>query len=174
MTDSIQPADSDRQVLPSWVADRRRLYSTLLDEGLDAEALHQLLVEKGPALLDSSVPYLVVAARNRARSTDRRDRRGAELHELHAAEQARQASATLDPADIVVARVELSAAVAALGQLDPRYSWPLWWHAAGFDDEEIRVLWNEAGFKPADPTAASIRKRRERARGQLRRLLGKT
>jgi hypothetical protein len=144
----------------------------LLDEGLDAETLHQLLVEQGPDLLDASVPYLVVAAKHRSISAFRRDARRVELEERHSITHARGAGPfAIDPADIVVARSELAEVVEALGQLDPRYSWPLWWHAAGFSDDEIVALWNDAGFQPPNPSLPTLRKRRERARVALSRLI---
>jgi len=148
-----------------WTEERRQLYVQLLDERLDADALHQLLVDKGTDLLDASVPYLVVAARNRARSTARRERRRADL-ESAATSQTRPS--VFDPADIVAARQELSAVIVELGRLDPAYSWPLWWHAGGFSDDDIVELWNDAGFEPRNPSPAAIRKRRQRARSDLR------
>jgi DNA-directed RNA polymerase specialized sigma24 family protein len=152
-----------------WPEERRALYARLLDEGLDAEALHQLLVEKGPTLLDAAVPYLVVAARNRALSSARRDHRRSQLEEREAL--SRPSAPTLDPAELVVARSALTSTIVALGNLKPTYSWPLWWHAAGFDDDEIVSLWDAAGFRPPSPSLATVRKRRERARAQLRKLL---
>jgi len=169
VTDPAEPTATD-PASATWRSERRALYAILLHEGLEPDNLHQLLVEKGAALLDAAVPYLVVAARNRARSAARRDRRRLELHDRDA-EDVSQRRVPLDPADVVVARAELSAAIEALSQLQPKYSWPLWWHAAGFGDEEICELWNEAGFLPPDPSLAAIRKRRERARTQLRRRL---
>jgi hypothetical protein len=147
------------------------LYATLLDENLDADALHQLLVEKGPSLLDAQIPYLVVAARNRNRSVDRRDRRRAVLEERLIESDTVLKPFVNDPADLVVERAELDDAMVVLGSLDARYSWPLWWHAAGFSDDEIIELWNDAGFEPPNPSAAAIRKRRERARLVLRQRL---
>ena len=39
-----------------------------LSEIADQDAVHDLLVKYGPEILDRSLPYLVVAARNRVRS----------------------------------------------------------------------------------------------------------
>ncbi|HEX7136043.1 MAG TPA: hypothetical protein VF228_25915 [Iamia sp.] len=152
-----------------WSHVRRRIYRQLLEEGLDADDLDRLLDQEGAALLDRSVPYLVVAARNRARSAARRDRRRAELEDAAERDPSLARPSPLDPAELVAARAELDDVVEQLGGLDPRYSWPLWWHAAGYEDDEIIDLWDEAGFEPPHPTRATIRKRRERARSMLRR-----
>lgn len=154
-----------------WPETRRAIYAQLLEDGLDEDALHQLLIERGPELLDASIPYLVVAARNRSISTVRRDHRRVELEEERSSFEAHSGPLAIDPADAVIAHNELAAVVRALGQMDPKLSWPLWWHAAGYTDQEISELWNDAGFLPRDPSSASVRKRRERARRQLRGLV---
>lgn len=170
MTADAQPlGGSPEGGARDWSSQRREIYAALLADHLDMDGLHQLLADRGAALLDKSVPYLLVAARNRVRSTYRRDSRRSEL-ELEAEGPASSAYG-LDPATVVAQQAELDAVIIALGRLDPAYSWPLWWHAAGYSDDEIIQYWDEAGLEPSNPTAASIRKRRERARQQLRRLV---
>ncbi|MDQ1422139.1 MAG: hypothetical protein QOJ52_4101 [Acidimicrobiaceae bacterium] len=179
MTGDLSPEDrgflgqaSEQVGTAGWTEERRAIYARLLDEDLDRDALDQLLVDKGPRLLDADIPYVVAAVRNRRLSALRRDARRAEL-EVHQATSDRfLEGSAFDPADVVVARSELEAVISALADMDPRYSWTLWWHAAGHTDAEITDLWNDAGFNPPDPTPESIRKRRERARSRLRGVLG--
>lgn len=162
-------SSGDRRHNARWTEDRQRLYRVLLDEGLNADDLDALLEREGAALLDRHIPYLVVAARNRRRDVDRRERRRSVLEGVAHQDRGLATPSVLDPAEVVEARAELSAVVEQLGRLDPRYSWPLWWHAAGFTDDEIIELWDEAELTPPHPTRETIRKRRERARSMLRR-----
>jgi hypothetical protein len=163
------PAESPEPQGTGWSTARTDLYRRLLDEHIDADALHQLLTEKGPAILDRSIPYLVVAIRNRRRSTARRDARREELENSGGWAVADQqvAETPLDPFRVVVGRTDLAPVLDELGAMDPSYSWPLWWHSAGYSDAEIVERWREAGFEPEDPSLGLIRKRRQRARTVL-------
>lgn len=138
---------------------RRRLSES------EGEALAELVASHGLEILDRDVPYILVALRNRLRDRARRDARG---HELEAVAASAGPLAEIDPAVIVTARDELTQVLRAMADLEERDRWALWWHAAGYPDQEILAMWRDAGFEPADPTLAGLRQRRLRARARLR------
>ena len=157
--------EPDRQ---GW-SRRAARYTQLVSEGVDEGALHDLLVRHGAAILDRSVPYLVVAARNTTRSRLRRERRRTELESRTGDMPA--APRTFDPYQVAHLDDEVKSVLEALGEMDPAMSYPLWWHAAGFSDEEIQDLWEAHQLTRERPSLAAIRKRRQRAREALRREL---
>jgi hypothetical protein len=143
---------------------RAAVYRDLLARGEEAElSLAELIERHGLAVLDRDVPYLLVALRHQTASRLRRGRPRAS-----SAETSPALLDGLDPARIVVANEELRAVVEALGRLEPRDAWALWWHADGLDDDEIASRWADAGFEPPDPSRDYLRKRRERARKVVR------
>jgi hypothetical protein len=158
---------AERRDWANWDAERQAVYEQLLKRGVDFSALTDLLLRYGPGLLDRDLPYLVTAIRRAAIDEQRREWRQARIAQ-RASEEPKHPSLLRDPAEVVLARSALSAAVGALATIDEADAWALWWHAAGFSDEEISQRWTEAGFKPTHPSAALLRKRRERARSRLR------
>jgi hypothetical protein len=66
-------------VTPRQLSDRQRARYAELLRVTDPDALHDLLVRRGPEILDRDLPYLVVAARNQLRG---KMRRGAASHEI--------------------------------------------------------------------------------------------
>jgi hypothetical protein len=152
-------------------ADQSMRYAELLRVS-DADALHELLLRHGPAILDRELPYLVVAAGNQRRSMARR---GAASHEIPTTDIGADegAHSLWDPLASAIAREGFGELLTALGDLDPRDLLVLWSHAAGASDTEIAAQWDELQFNPPSPSIESIRKRRERARVQLRKRLGR-
>lgn len=153
-----------------WSEQRLILARALLDEGLSLDRLTALLDEKGVDLLDNGLPYVLVAARNKLRSEERRERRRVELESTAAGRDARS---VLDPADEAIGRLELSATVTALAGLEPRESWPLWWHVAEVSDGEIALRCLDLGFDAKLASVETIKKRRQRLREQLRVVVGR-
>ncbi|MBL8775324.1 MAG: hypothetical protein JNK12_05315 [Acidimicrobiales bacterium] len=147
--------------------DRRRLYEQLLDAAHSPDDLQQLWFRFGPALFEADTPYVLTALRHRAidryRSEDRRRQR-----EEAYARDATWALDAIDPAERVVQKLKLAGVLDALSQLDPRDSWPLWWHVQGLTDPEIAERWDDAGFDPSHPTSSFLRKHRQRVRERLR------
>ena len=137
----------------------------------DLEALHELVVAKGVEVLDLPFPYLVVAARNRRRDHLRREARTVRNeHDLSAVDETVPAPRSLwDPLEQVMANDELRRTLEALASMDDPDVLVVWSAAQGLSDEEIASEWDSLGFSPAHPTPTTIRKRRERARRELRR-----
>jgi len=152
-------------------ADQSMRYAELLRVS-DADALHELLLRHGPAILDRELPYLVVAAGNQRRSMARR---GAASHEIPSPDIRGddQPRSIWDPLASAIAREGFAELLAALGDLDPRDLLVLWSHAAGASDKEIAAQWHDLQFDPPSPSIESIRKRRERARVRLGKRLGR-
>ncbi len=162
---------------PGWTDDvvrdrRRRLYQELRAAGTDLDALHQLIERSDGAILDRAVPYVLVATRNRLRSTWRSDSSRTGREQEVAGDRSGPSTDALDPAERVIARGRLDEALEALASLEERDAWALWWHAGGFDDREIAELWDDAGFEPPSPKGQYLRTRRTRARARLRSILG--
>lgn len=155
--------DDDEEASRKLTDNRVAVYRELLRKRIDSDALHELIGRYGLALLDRDVPYLMVAARNRAIDRQRREGRSVELDP-----QADQPGLVLDPASVVDHTSELHRAILALGELDQRDAWALWWNAAGFSDAEIAEKWTRAGFTPPHPSNAYLRQRRRRARLRLK------
>jgi hypothetical protein len=131
----------------------------------DRDALHDALV-LDPTLWDKDAPLTVVAARWRSFDAARRRQRREEI----AARTAPGADPdlSLDPLSIVLAREELDGVRDALMGLDPRDRFILWLTGAGYSDEEILAIWQGQDFQPSRPTELWLRKRRQRARAQLK------
>lgn len=132
----------------------------------ELEEVHELIARKGPEVLRRGVPWLLIRARLDARSTARRQRRRA-----RAAEDAvpPPGGASLwDPYERVVAAESLSRLLAGLAELPLEDALLVWWHAEGRSDTEVAAQWQELGLAPKEPSAAALRKRRERARKRLR------
>lgn len=137
----------------------------------DLDALHELVAARGVEVLDSPFPYLVVAARNRVRDTLRRQGR-APVVEPRDSDTPAFSSPVWDPLETAVAHDELRRALDVLASMDDRDVLVVWLSAQNRSDEEIAGIWDELGFQPGGPSLSAIRKRRERARQELRRRLG--
>jgi hypothetical protein len=150
-------------------AERLRTYQQLR-EIADHDDVHDLLARYGPSILDRGLPYLVVAARNRLRS---RLRRGYSRYEVPTQDPLpdEPTSRVWDPLTRLVASEQLRKLLSELATMDDRDVLVVWRHAEGVADEEILAEWNARGFLPRMPSVGSIRKRRERARETLRKLL---
>jgi hypothetical protein len=146
-------------------------YAKALSDGM-GEAIHDLIVRRGPAVLRRGIPYLLLAARWRRAETMRTEKRRRDL--LHRYEE--EAVATLphsvwDPYDIVSANEALRRVADALSELSDQDALVVWRNAQGVADHDIAAEWQSLGFQPEAPTVDFIRKRRERAREWLRRRL---
>jgi DNA-directed RNA polymerase specialized sigma24 family protein len=136
---------------------------------LDEDALHDLLLRRGSAILDQPIPYLVRAVRNQQIDNWRKHRRDLSFDEL--SPNTSSTSAMWDPLVRVAQSDELSRVLDAIASMDDRDVLVLWAHEAGSSDEEIQAEWDRLQYKPANPSLEALRKRRERARAALRRLV---
>jgi hypothetical protein len=143
-------------------SDREATYRALT-RAADLDAVHDLIVAKGAEVLDLPFPYLVVAARNRARDRYRRRTR----EDLTGQPELGSTGSAWDPLELVVANDELRRTLERLAAMDDRDVLVVWSSANGLSDAEIVSAWNDLGFQPPDPTPDAIRKRRERARREL-------
>lgn len=149
-------------------AEQREVYDRVR-RSADLDALHDLLATYGPGILDRGLPYVLVAARNRARS---RHRQAAARRERPFEEMAADlpAPSLWDPYERVAEHEELLRITHALAEMDERDALVVWRNAQGSSDEAIRREWDALGLQPPSPTGAYLRKRRERARDHLRRV----
>ena len=148
------------------LADRETTYRALIAAS-DLESLHDLIARKGPEVLDLPFPYLVVAARNRLRDSLRR-----KVHEVPLGSEegsVTPAPSVWDPLEVALAKDELRRTLETLARMDDRDVLVVWLAARGVADEKIVAEWDSLGFEPRHPTLSAIRKRRERARAELRR-----
>jgi hypothetical protein len=137
--------------------------------GSSSEAIHDLIVRSGPAILDRGISYLIVAARRRRAETWRTEKRRRDLLQQHGEEVAAALPQSVwDPDVILSANRALRCVVDALSELEDEDVLVVWRHAQGVRDDEIVKEWDERGFQPPAPTTDLIRKRRERARQALR------
>jgi len=165
-------SDSGSPQPPQEPANERieKLYRELRSRRVDTSGLADLVIRYGSEILEREVPYIVVALRHIDIDARRR-----ELRQLRVADRLESSSAApftdADPADVVLSRTSFDEAITALRQLDEADAWALWWHAAGFSDQEIAERWRQAGFQPTRPSSELLRKRRQRAREQLREIV---
>lgn len=150
--------------------EREAMYRALTGVA-DLDALHELVAAKGVEVLDLPFPYLVVAVRNRRRDQLRRDARKAQNEqELASIDGTLPAPRSLwDPLEQVMANDALRRTLEALAAMDDRDVLVVWSATQGLSDEEIASEWDSLGLSPPNPTPTAIRKRRERARQELRR-----
>lgn len=132
----------------------------------DIDSLHEVVAKRGVAVLHKGLPYVVLAARLEmlaaARtSSRRRGIREEKRHEL-------SATSTWDPYEQTAKFEGLRALADALAELPDGDILTIWRNAEGYSDKEIIKEWKQLGLEPSNPTPASIRKRRERARRWLR------
>jgi hypothetical protein len=147
--------------------EREAMYLALAQVG-DLDALHDVVASKGVEVLDLPFPYLVVAVRNRLRDRIRRGVR--EQAEVLTENSSPPAPRSLwDPTELVMAHDDLRRTLEALAAMDDRDVLVIWLAAKGVSDADIASEWDSIGMKPAHPTTSAIRKRRERARAELRR-----
>ncbi len=134
----------------------------------DLDALHDLIVAKGAEVLDLPFPYLVVAARNRLRDRLRREARETPVPPVDT-DWTSPTPSLWDPMELVMASDELRRTLEVLASMDDRDVLVVWLAAQGHSDAEIVSAWDGLGLQPRNPTPSAIRKRRERARSELRR-----
>lgn len=136
----------------------------------DLDALHDVIIRHGLEALAWNVPYLVVAARNQARSRARTDsRRATSVADVPEPPEA----AIDDPLDLAVQGDRRRELLLALAQLPDEDVIVVWYHAKGYSDREIRQGLLSRGASPG-LTIEAIRKRRQRVHERLRSLLHST
>jgi hypothetical protein len=167
-SDDLEPVPTAVDSPPLTAENRRALYERLRRAGVDLDALHDVFERTGGSILDRSVPYALVATRNRLRDVGRSDSRRRDREGSYEAALQAPGVEALDPAERLDAREDLRRAIRALAQLEERDAWLLWWHAGGFSDAEVVDLWTDAAFEPHRPSAAYLAVRRHRARSRLR------
>jgi DNA-directed RNA polymerase specialized sigma24 family protein len=163
---------SDKEQDPDEGLDPLEIYRAL--SGIkDLDALHDLIASRGLQVLRSPFPYLVVAARRRGIDRWRRTSREDLLAEPDSVGPS-QSSLFADPMELVVANDELARTLRALASMDDRDVLVVWLAALEHSDSEIASIWDELEFAPRHPTLSAIRKRRQRARQDLRKLISST
>ncbi len=133
----------------------------------DLDTVHDLIARYGPEVLERGLPYVLVAARNRAR----------DLHRQAARRQDRTLDG-LDPPESLDAEDDARTAlrltglssklIQALGELSEPDAVLLWEGARGSSDSAIALEFVERGWDLTPASRATIRKRRERATARLR------
>ena len=157
----------DRSADSEDLSEKRRGVYELLRGVSDADALHDLIVQHGPEILDQPIPYLVTAARHRRISNWRHA--GMNSAPLGPGVDRPSPRASFwDPAERVAADEELRQVLSALTEMDDRDVLVLWRHVQGASDDQILDEWKSLGFDPSNINIAAIRKRRSRARVELR------
>lgn len=146
---------------------QRATYTKLL-RAADHDSLHELIARHGVEILDRSLPYLFVAARNQLRSRQRRERVRA-----HSREVDESASSIWNPWDRLVDREALRRLAEAISSLAPEDRLLLMRKAEGATYAEIIEEWDQLGFSPIHPSAETLRKRRQRLLEKLREGLGR-
>ena len=149
--------------------DRLALYQKLRRIA-DPDALHQVIAAHGPGILDKGLPYILIAARNWQRSAHRRTVAHPEvpLSDLPAEPSS---GSIWDPFERLAQKQGLRALADALAHLEDEDFLVVWRHAEGESDVAIQQEWDKLGFRPASPSVEYLRKRRQRAREQLRQRL---
>ena len=148
--------------------DRIELYREL-SRITDLDALHSVIAAQGAEILDKGLPYVLIAARNWRRSAHRRSL----AHQEIAVTDAPEPASVWDPFQELAQNESLARLTSALSELADEDVLVVWRHAEGYADSEIQHEWDELGFEPRTPTMEYLRKRRQRAREQLKDLLGK-
>ena len=142
----------------------------------DADAVHDLVIRHGPED-PRARPPISRGRRTQPVAKRRAARGGAGRYEIpspNVPEPATAEGSIWDPVARVIADEGLRELAGALGELDPRDVLVLWGRAASRSDEEIAAEWDRLGFTPSSPSAAAIRKRRERAGVQVRERLARS
>jgi DNA-directed RNA polymerase specialized sigma24 family protein len=139
---------------------------------LGTERVHDLVARRGPELLNKPIPYLVRSARNLSISEWRKHRPPSVPLDESLDNEPITHGAPWDPVARVVASDELARVIDALASMDDRDVLVVWRNVQGASDETIQREWDELGLEPREPSLAAIRKRRERARDELRRRVG--
>jgi hypothetical protein len=153
--------------------DRLALYEKLR-RITDPDALHQLIAAHGAEILEKGLPYILIAARNWRRNLHRQAVAHPEVPvgDLPA-DPASSSRSVWDPYERLAQKEGLRALAHALAQLDEADFLVVWRHAEGEPDTLIQQEWDAVGFEPRRPSVEYLRKRRQRAREQLRALLGR-
>jgi hypothetical protein len=145
--------------------DDRAVYERVAQTG-DVDGLHTLIARYGTAILRRGVPYVLIAARNRDRDSIRRQRARREVPLLP--ESDGSTTSLWDPGETISHREDLRAVLDAMATLDPKDAFLIWAAARGDSDSNVSDQWSALGFEPSAPSGAYMRKRRERARAQLK------
>lgn len=143
---------------------RREVYQQAVTVA-DSDAVHDLLIQYGPEILDKGFPYIIIAARNRQRSAHRVGRRQREL--LEQEWRSETASPRWDAYSRVSHLESFRILLDAMAEMSDEDVLTTWRHAEGYSDKEIQEEWDDLGLDPPRPSLALLRKRRERARAWL-------
>lgn len=148
--------------------DRAELYRKL-SRISDIDALHSLIAAHGAEILDKGLPYVLIATRNLRRSEHRRS----VAHSDVTAASIQGPVSLWDPYQQLEHTESLQRVTSALSELDDEDVLVVWKHAEGYSDTEIQQEWDVLGFEPRAPTVEYLRKRRQRARERLKKLLAR-
>jgi hypothetical protein len=128
----------------------------------DRDALHEVVVRNGAEILECGVPYIVVSARHRAARERKRAARDVSI------DKADESWLSVDPYEQIEKNDTLRGLINHLATLPDEDVVLVWAHAQGASTEEMRKLWQAAGFEPKAPTLDALRKRLQRAHEKLR------
>lgn len=131
---------------------------------MSREELHDQIAQKGLEVLERGIPYVIQAARWGRIDAARRAGRETSLGDNEPPDPR-----LTSPFVEVAASEERQLLIEALSELPDADVLAVWRHHEGWSDEEIAVAIAEIGGGKL--TAATIRKRRERAMVKLRTLL---
>ena len=142
----------------------------------DEDSVHEVIAREGPKILEMGLPYVLLAARWRLSSSIRKAVRQHELLERSEVPSTPPLS-VWDPYERAVRNEQLQILLQAIASLhrDGRLSLEdlkiVWAHASGYTDRQIQAEWVGWGLPSPVPTQVALRKRRQRALGQIRRVV---
>ena len=140
----------------------REVYERALG-ATDPDALHDVLVARGPEILHHTVPYIVWAATRKRRKAYAKELRRAVLRN----EKLRPAPASVwDPYDRILHDERLLKLADAMSELPAAEVHLLWARAEGKSYEDIAAGWPEEFGDP--PLVTTLRQRWRRAIGKLK------
>ena len=138
----------------------------------EIDRFHDLIARYGLNLLEQPTAYVLVAVKH---ANYRAFRQNERFHfqdpSCYAGDHANHVELSFDPLEMMVRSETTRELLAAFQSLEARDIHLLWWSAHGATADEIRVMWDDRQFLPAAPNDAYLRKRRERARSEMRRRL---
>jgi len=145
-------------------SDFESVYERLVaSTGVDRDSVHDLVSKHGPEILERDFPYLLVVARGLRKSRVRRSARRFSLLEQYLERE----PSRFDPMDLAVVDDELRRTLENLVSLSELDALIVWLFATGYSDAEIQLKLPE---RFGELSLDQIRKRRSRAREELRRL----
>jgi hypothetical protein len=136
-----------------------------------SEDVHEALAHTGTEILKHGVPYLVTAARWRAKDHFRRDARRQELldRDKQSYEMDLASSQSWDPYEWAVRSESSRRLLKLLGELPNRELLTVWGHARGSSNEEILADWVTHGLEQEGDSPDTVERVRQAAIARLRR-----